>query len=186
MRLPHWRHVARVLHRDLGYFFFGATVVYGVSGVAINHRHDWDPSYSIVRVERTVNAADLPATFTRESATALLRTAGLPQTYLKHYTPTADQVRIFYQGGTATLDRTSGKLVTETLQRRPVLHLFNKLHYNPGRWWTWYSDAFCGALLVVALTGLVLLRGRQGIGRRGGVVTALGVLLPGVLILSFL
>lgn len=186
MMVFNWRRLAHVLHRDLGYLFFGATIVYALSGLAINHRQDWNPSYSIDRREVAVPPARASASLTAADAAALLRTAGVTGAYQKHYAPTPGQVRIFYQGGTATLDRATGTLVAETLSRRPLLHLFNKLHYNPGRWWTWFSDAFAFALIVIAVTGLFLLRGHHGITRRGGVLVGLGLAVPLVLILAYL
>ncbi len=35
------RTINNALHRYLGYFFFGMTVVYAFSGLALNHIHDW-------------------------------------------------------------------------------------------------------------------------------------------------
>jgi hypothetical protein len=181
-----FRKLCRVLHRDLGYVFFGATVVYAVSGIAINHRNDWNPSYSITREERPLPAAGTNQPLTRAHATNLLAQVGVTGKYQNHYAPAAGQVRIFFDGGNATLDRDGGTLVVESLKRRPLLHTFNKLHYNPGVWWTWFADIFSGALLVVAVTGLFLLRGHHGITRRGGVLVALGLLGPAVLVYFYL
>jgi hypothetical protein len=38
-----------VIHRDLGYVCVGLTLVYAVSGVAVNHVRDWNPNYRITR-----------------------------------------------------------------------------------------------------------------------------------------
>ncbi len=178
---PRWRGVCRVLHRDLGYLFFGLTVVYAVSGIALNHRNDWNPSYHITRQETPLPASGTNAPLTAAAAVQVLREAGITGAYQSHYVPAADQVRIFFQGGNATLDLAAKTVVIESLRRRPVLHAFNTLHYNPGRGWTWVADIYSAALLIVAVTGLFLLRGHQGITRRGGVLIALGLLLPGVL-----
>ncbi len=185
-KLLHWRGVARVLHRDLGYLFFGATVVYSMSGIAINHRNDWNPSYSIARQERPLPSAGTNQPLTRANATNVLAQVGVAGKYQNHYSPAAGQVRIFFEGGNATLDRAAGTVIVESVARRPLLHTFNKLHYNPGRWWTWFADIFSGALLVVALTGLFLLRGHHGITRRGGVLVAIGILGPAVLVYLYL
>ncbi len=32
-------------HRDVGYFLAGLTVIYAISGVAVNHVDDWNPNY---------------------------------------------------------------------------------------------------------------------------------------------
>ncbi len=182
----HWRGVVRVLHRDLGYLFFGATVIYAVSGIAINHRNDWNPSYSIARDEQPLPAVGTNQPLTRADATNVLAQVGVTAKYQNHYSPAADQVRIFFEGGNATLERGKGMVVVESVKRRPLLHTFNKLHYNPGVWWTWFADVFSGALLVVAVTGLFLLRGHHGITRRGGVLVAIGIIGPAALVYFYL
>ncbi len=185
-RKLNWRGLVRVLHRDLGYLFFGATVVYAVSGLAINHRNDWNPSYSIIREERPLPAAGTNQPLTRADATNVLAQAGVAAKYQNHYAPTTNEVRVFFDGGNATLERAKGIVVIETVKRRPLLHTFNKLHYNPGRWWTWFADLFSAALLMVAVTGLFLLRGHHGITRRGGVLVAIGTIGPAILIYFYL
>jgi hypothetical protein len=182
----HWRKLVRILHRDLGYLFFGATVVYAISGVAINHRNDWNPSYSISREERALPDSGTNQPLTRAHATNLLAELGVTARYQNHYSPAAGQVRILFEGGNVTLDRSVGTAIVESLKRRPLLHTFNKLHYNPGRWWTWFADAFSVALLVVAVTGLFLLRGYHGITRRGGVLVAIGIIGPAILVYLYL
>lgn len=186
MKLPHWRAVARALHRDLGYFFFGATVIYAVSGLAINHRNDWNPSYSVVRQDGRLAPGLVASAEGKAGAQALLKEAGIAATYLKHYEPSPGELRVFYQGGSATFVKSDGRFVSETLARRPLLHAFNKLHYNPGRWWTWFADAFSVGLVIVAVTGLFLLRGKHGLTRRGGVLVGAGLLLPALLAILYL
>ena len=46
----HWRKLIIATHRDVGYFFAGLTVIYAVSGVALNHIDDWNPNY-VIRTE---------------------------------------------------------------------------------------------------------------------------------------
>ncbi|MCB9896195.1 MAG: hypothetical protein H6839_17320 [Planctomycetes bacterium] len=36
----------RSLHRDFGFFAVGLTFIYALSGLAVNHINDWDPSFS--------------------------------------------------------------------------------------------------------------------------------------------
>ena len=49
-----WRYWNNVLHRDLGYLVVALTIIYAVSGIAVNHVHDWNPNYSIDRIERKI------------------------------------------------------------------------------------------------------------------------------------
>lgn len=181
-----WRKWFRVIHRDFGYFFFAATVVYAISGVAINHRNHWNPNYSISRRELTIEAPGVEKSFTKAEAKALLTQIGVENTYQNHYAPAPGQTKVFFEGGSAVLDRASGKIVLETLQKRPLLNTFNRLHYNPGPWWTWFADAFSVALLLIAVSGLFLLRGHHGITRRGGLLVILGVALPSILVFYYL
>lgn len=66
----------------------------------------------------------------------------------------------------------------EATRRRPLFYQVNFLHLNPGRWWTWYSDLFSGALIVITVSGLFLARGRYGFRWRGAVLAGLGALVP--------
>jgi hypothetical protein len=42
-----WRKWNIIIHRDLGYLCFGLTILYVISGVAVNHIHEWNPTYKI-------------------------------------------------------------------------------------------------------------------------------------------
>ena len=52
-----WRRLNNIVHRDLGYLAVGLTIVYGISGLAVNHKADWNPSYR-VREDRPAHRAD--------------------------------------------------------------------------------------------------------------------------------
>ena len=40
-----FRSLSRALHRDLGHLAVGLTFVYALSGLAVNHILDWEPSF---------------------------------------------------------------------------------------------------------------------------------------------
>jgi hypothetical protein len=70
-----------------------------------------------------------------------------------------------------------GKLVT--LRKRPILTEFNFLHYNkPKKLWTWFSDIFAGGLILVTITGLFIIKGKNGIRSRGAILVSIGVIIP--------
>ena len=52
------RKWSRILHRDIGFFFIGASIIYGLSGIALNHLKDWNPNY-FVSVKEFVTELDL-------------------------------------------------------------------------------------------------------------------------------
>ena len=50
-----WRKWNKAIHRDFGYFFLGMTIIYGLSGIALNHMQDWNPNYVIINKEIQVD-----------------------------------------------------------------------------------------------------------------------------------
>ena len=95
-------------------------------------------------------------------------------------------LKVFLKGGSSLTVRLSdGEAFYEKLTRRPVLGAMTRLHYNPGRWWTWFSDLFAVGLVAIVASGLLLLKGPKGLRGRGGVELAAGIAVP-LLFLIFL
>ncbi len=181
-----WRKWMRSLHRDLGYLFFGLAIAYSASGLALDHLRDWNPNYSIARRELQVAALPADQPFTKDDARKLIGSLGVEGAYQSHYSPVEGQLKIFFQGGSLVIARATGQAVLETMKKRPLLNTFNRLHYNPGRWWTWFADGFSLALLTMAVTGIFMLPGKQGITRRGGVLVLIGIIIPTFIVLHYL
>lgn len=177
----HWRRLFRILHRDLGYLLFGVTIIYSISGLALNHMNDWNPSYVISHESYSVELSRHEGNWSREQILKILDTTGIKATYKKHYQQSKNVVRIFLKGGSATLNLTDNTLLFEWVKRRPLFFSANKLHYNPNRLWTVFSDFFAVGLIVISVTGLFILKGRHGITRRGGILVLLGLLVPGII-----
>lgn len=182
-RLRRW---SRRLHRDLSYFFSGVLIIYAVSGFMLNHKQDFNSDYSIRR-EQTTLPAPLPATaaeWSRARVGELIAPYGGAEAYLKHYFPEEGTLKVFIRGGsTLTVDLATGAATFESIRKRPVLSAFNRLHYNPTRWWTIFSDIFLASLLLIIVTGLVMVRGHNGLAGRGGVELAAGIIVPLIFIL---
>lgn len=170
-----WRKWNRATHRDLGYFFIGMTIIYSLSGIAINHIKDWNPNYEITAYEFTV---DVSQDFTKSNIKALLKDYDISNRYLNHYYPDDEELKVFLKDGNLRIDLVSGEAYLELNRNRPILKPMNYLHYNPHRFWTWYSDIFCGALMILAISGLFILKGKNGIKGRGAVIAIVGILIP--------
>jgi hypothetical protein len=179
------RKWSRVIHRDFGYFFFGATIIYSLSGIAINHIKDWNPNYT-VQLKEFKTDIDLQKTENvKDNVLSLLDKVANRRDYKSHYYPNQDEIKIFLAGGSSVVvDIQTGEGYAEFLKRRPVFYQMNYLHYNPTAWWTWFSDIFAGALIIIAITGLILIKGKKGITGRGAWLTIAGILIP-VLFLIF-
>lgn len=181
-----WRYWNRVLHRDIGYLCVGMTVIYALSGIALNHIGDWNPSYRVTRTQVQWSSLPGEGRIPEGAVLAFLDQIGEDGSYKKHYSPQPGLIKVFLKGGSVVVDRATGQGVLEKVSRRPIFYEVNFLHYNPKRLWTWFSDLFSVALIVVALTGLFVVRGKKGITGRGAWLTGLGVVLPLVLLVMYL
>ena len=180
------RKLNRNLHRDLGYIFFFMTIIYGLSGIALNHIDDWNPSYIVKNYEVTFKEAPFSKdNFDKNKVIDLLNIYTPHERYKNHYFPDDNTLKIFIKDGNVSVDLQTGQGNIETSKRRPIFHQFNYLHYNPQKWWTWISDIYAISLLVLAITGLFILKGKTGITGRGAWLTAIGIIIPIIYLLIF-
>lgn len=177
-----WRRFNNALHRDLGYLCFALTVIYAISGLAVNHIADWNPNYRIERQTSALSEAELAAvkgSSGAELAGALLVMLKETGKVKGFFQDDAESLKIFVEGNTINVNLVSGQVVQEKAATRPVLHQMNFLHLNhPKKLWTWFADLYAVALLFLAVTGLFVLRGKKGISGRGAWLTGLGLLIP--------
>jgi len=181
------RKWSRILHRDIGYFFIFTSLIYGISGIALNHMSDWNPNYSVV-VNHFTTTLDLDnSSVVKDNILKLLDDIDDSDNYKKHYYPNDNQLKIFLKGGSSVMvNVNSGKGMAEYLKRRPIFYESNFLHYNPNRLWTWFSDAFAAALILFSITSLFMVKGKNGIIGRGGIYLALGILIPIIFLMFYL
>lgn len=181
-----WRKINNALHRDIGYFFFGMTIIYAISGIALNHIDDWDPSYRVDTRDVKIDVRQFGRPVDERAVVGMLDEFGVGEKYKKHYFPGRQQLKVFLDDGTLTVDMVSGRGLLETVKRRPVLFEMNYLHYNNPRFlWTWFSDIYAVALVVMAVTGLFVLRGRNGFKRRGVWFVLVGVFIPAIFLVMY-
>jgi hypothetical protein len=179
------RKFNRAMHRDLGYFFVAMILIYSLSGIAINHLDDWDPSYIIKKWEVKTDSPINPDDFDKADAKALLKEWNIDDRYRKFYFPNDHKLKIFFKGGIVIVDVNTGTGKVETLKRRPIFHTVNWLHYNPNVYWKWFSDIFAVGLIILAISGLFILRGKNGLKWRGTILMTLGIILPVLFLILF-
>lgn len=178
------RRWSRAIHRDLSFFLSGMVLIYAISGLFMNHRDTINPHYSVTRTEQTLDNLPSKEEINREKVEQVMQQIGVSERYTKHYFPQADQMKVFLSGGSSLIvNLSSGEAVYESLRRRHLLSAMTNLHYNPGRWWTWFADIFTIGLIIITLTGIVMLKGKRGLWGRGGIELAAGILLPILLLL---
>ena len=155
------------------------TIIYGLSGIALNHIEDWNPSYIIRNKEIKINPELLAKEQLNKSKVISLMKEYVPDEKFKnYYFPNNNTLKVFIKDGNIIVDLTTGQGFLETSKRRPVFHQFNYLHYDPKQWWTAVSDIYAVSLMILAITGLFILKGKNGITRRGAWLTAIGIVVP--------
>ena len=177
-----WRKWNNLLHRDMGYFFVGLTIIYGLSGIALNHMDDWDPNYIIDHRELQLTGWP-PKVIDKSGIGAILTENDIDEPIKNFYTPSPGQLKVFLKNGSITVNTQSGVALLELVKKRPVFFESNYLHYNHAKgWWTWAADIFAGGLIFLALTGLFMVPGKNSFWRRGVWFFLVGIIIPLILI----
>ena len=174
-----WRKWFRVLHRDVGYVAVALIIAYGVSGLAVIHIEDWNPSYTFA--ERGFDIGPLPTGEPAAMADAVIARLHLDRASVRgHFLETARELRVFLTDGQeARLDVTTGKGKLKLVARRPVLFQLNALHLNNLKGaWTYVADVFAVALIFLALTGMTMMKGDRGLFGRGKYFVLAGLAVP--------
>jgi uncharacterized protein len=170
------RRLIIVLHRDVGYFFAGLTVVYAASGIAVNHVAHWNPSYDIRRAQS--DTGPLPEG-DEAAALAVMERLAVSEKPNAVVRVAPSQLKVFLEGRTLTIDTEKRRVEDETVRKRAAFFQANFLHLNHGKGlWTWFADLYALGLILLAGTGLVMLRGRLGLAGRGKWLVAAGLVVP--------
>jgi len=171
------------LHRDIGYLAVGLTLVYAASGMAMNHAADWNPNYRQVSRELQIQPLDVNLD-QDELADNAAKQLGLDRPRAT-FQPNENTLQLFYggRGGNSGLtygiDLPTGRVVAQEAQPRPVLYALNRLHLNaPKKLWTFIADLYCVSLAFLAISGLFIIKGKNGFIGRGAWLTGIGIVLP--------
>jgi len=178
-----WRRWNNILHRDLGYICVALTIIYAISGIAVNHVRDWNPNYQIERVERTFEP--FPVADRATMVAQAVERLGLPGPPKESFRPDPATVQLFYEGWSVEVHALEGVAVEERARERFLLHDFNVLHLNhPKGLWTYAADLYAALLLMLAATGMFVLRGKTGLAGRGKWFVLGGLIVPVLFLLA--
>jgi len=163
----------RIIHRDLGFLVVGVTLVYGISGILLNHMKGKDPAF---RTE--AKNLQLPANLSNaELSDAWQADKSLPP--LKRIMQIDEtNSRVFIDGGVGVYDSSTGSLSYERHKKRVLVYWINRLHYNKVNGWSPVADFFAGSLILLAITGLFIVKGKRGITGSGKWYLLIGLLIP--------
>jgi hypothetical protein len=171
-----WRAWLRAIHRDVGYLAVGFTLIYAISGLAINHIADWDPNFTSYTRESSI--APIPADVPDAEAIARVEKAlgvSSPRSSLR----AGDEIHLDWDNRTIVVYGDSGLVVDQGREPRFFLRVANWLHYNRGKKaWTYMADIYAVLLLYLAISGLFMIKGKLGLKWRGAVLVSLGIAVP--------
>ncbi len=174
MKKLKFRKYLRILHRDLGYFFVGLTIIYGVSGIILNYKaHEEDPAYKEYAVSENIQANLSPAALEEYWQRSYENDASL-----NRIIPVGDVYRIYVKGGIGQYNPMNGAISYTIYKEKKFVKFINVIHYNTGKKFTWLANIFAGSLMFFALSGLIMLKGKNGFLRRGIWFMIIGLAVP--------
>ena len=106
-----WRRWNNILHRDFGYLAVGLTLIYAISGIAVNHIDDWNPNYDY-------NAQDehfepFAVTDKATMVATLVTVLALPGPPMESFRSAPHQVQLFYDGWNVEADVLEGMVANK-------------------------------------------------------------------------
>ncbi len=172
-----FRKICRWLHRELGFLAVGLTLIYAISGIAVNHAHHWDSSYAPTVETFQIEAPGTGPTIEVEKL--VFARLNLQEPIKNTWRASKSEFQVFLENGRLDVNLETGDAIRNGFKKRPLLFDLNFMHLNSGKApWTGIADAFAGIMIILALTGIFLVKGRRGLAGRGGVLMGLGFLLP--------
>ncbi len=184
-----WRKLNRSIHRDIGYLCVGLTLIYAISGIALNHIRDFNSNYEIETISGTVSLPDSVGENNIDASIShILDELKIHKDVKDTFMPSPTELEIFLDQITITIDLTNGNYQKEIVNRRPILYYLNYLHLNilKGAWGI-FSDIYAFLLILLSISGIFIIKGKKGIKGRGGILLIIGILCPIIfaIILSF-
>ena len=173
-----WRAWLRAIHRDIGYLAVGFTVIYALSGIAMNHIDDWDPNFHATEVTRKIapipdGVGDAEATRRIAAAAGTSATDKIDDVYRA-----GDEIRVSYTDGTK-LTAIGDTLTVQHRRDRMFFRVADWLHATRGKQaWKFIADAYAALLLYLAVSGIFMIKGRLGLRWRGAALITLGLGAP--------
>jgi hypothetical protein len=173
-----FRKWVRIVHRDLGYAMVGICLVYGISGILLNHLNGKDLAYS-----RETKTMALAVNLTPAQVESLWKEReDLPE-LKKVLSSGSGAYSLMLKGGAGAYDPQTGQVDYEISKKRLLIYWLNQLHYNRVKGWSVMGDIFAGSLLFLAISGLIIVPGKNGIAGRGKWYLLAGLLIPVIYIL---
>ena len=173
----------RSLHRDIAYFYVGLIKAFSFSGIILNHRQDWYPmDYTYETKPFEIAIPENEAALTDEYLANVTKELG---EYDGHRVRDGALRVYFKESAILDAEMKTGKGTVEYKRKVPIVGHSMYLHKSTNSFWIWYSDIFGVAMLVIAVTGVLIPMGKKGFKGRGWKLAVAGMLFPILFILLF-
>jgi len=168
----------RAIHRDLAYFFLGLIIAFSISGIFLNHRRNWNPAEYTYEVQQlTVTPPADKDAVNDEYIASISKDWGI-KGKPRGFRVRGKEFTVDYPNDRFSFDLATGKGERESYIKTPMIAQFRQLHIDTNVAWIWYSDIFGLAMLVIAMTGMFIQKGKNGFWQRGWKLAAVGTLFP--------
>ena len=87
-------------------------------------------------------------------------------------------LRVYYEDAQVEIDIETGDGEREWMTKRILLAEMADLHQTTNSWWVWYSDIFGIAMLLIALSGMFMVTGKNSFKKRGWWLATIGLVFP--------
>jgi uncharacterized protein len=165
-KLQYW---FRVLHRDIGYLAVGITLVYALSGFFLSHKNIFSATITeefAIEFPKNLQGDDFMNHWNTNTSVTI-----------NHFKESDNQIKLFLEGGTGRYDKSSGEVYYEIFKKRPIITFFNQLHNNQKKGWIYIADIYAFLLIFLAISGLVMVNGKNGFLKRGVWLVTLGIII---------
>jgi hypothetical protein len=153
----------------MGYFAVGMSLVYALSGFFLSHKN----VFSATRTEST-ELHFSPGMDFKGFREAMDRETDVQLTNSREK---GEYISFFFEGGEGDYHIPSGKVQYKSYSRRGLVLFINQLHLNQRKGWVALADVFSFLLVFLALSGLVMVKGKKGFLKRGIWFMLLGFML---------
>ncbi len=90
-----------------------------------------------------------------------------------------EELRVYYKDNIILdVNTKTGEGLLEYKRKVPVIGHTMFLHKSTNSFWIWYSDIFGAAMLVIAITGILIPAGKHGFKKRGWKLAVAGMIIP--------
>lgn len=173
-----WFKLNRALHRDIGYFCIGMTLVFAISGIALNHINDWNSNYSVTQKSYNISLVSKDVE-SKEFESWLLNELKISIGIKARFWQDSNIYKLFYENGSITINKNLETVIVEQIKPRVLLRSLNFLHLNEAKKaWVYFSDFYALMLIFLSISALFMVKGKYSAFKHRGCLVLIGLATP--------